>query len=105
LQAEVEELVHRELRTGGGSADGRLNHLLLVLRVAPELERSGDLVEHIALRCCQGLAEALPAEARGIVDAMGGTGVRMWQLASEAFAARDPNAAARLRAMDDDLDD
>jgi len=105
LQTEIEELVHAELLRDDGCERSRLRQLLLVLRVAPELERSGDLVEHIAMRSTQGLAEMLPPEARGIVDTMGATGVRMWQLASEAFAHRDPDAADVLRTMDDELDD
>ena len=79
--------------------------LVAVLRIVPELERSGDLVEHIALRTPQGMASLLSPRARGFVDEMGQVGVRMWRGAANAYAERDPGAAERLRTLDDQLDD
>jgi phosphate transport system protein len=104
MQSSIEELVERELvRSERGGAD--LRRLVSVLRIVPELERSGDLVEHIALRTPQGLAGVISAKARGMVEAMGRIGVEMWRLAADAYADRDPGAVERLRMLDDELDD
>lgn len=104
MQSSIEELVERELvRSERGGAD--LRRLVSVLRIVPELERSGDLVEHIALRTPQGLACVISPKARGMVEAMGRIGVEMWRQAADAYADRDPGAVARLRLLDDELDD
>jgi len=71
----------------------------------PELERSGDLVEHIALRTQSGLVGDLTPLTRGLIGEMGRLGVRMWQEAADAWAARDATAAHQLRLLDDELDD
>ena len=104
MQSSIEELVERELaRSERGTAD--LRRLVSVLRIVPELERSGDLVEHIALRTPQGLASVIGAKARGMIEDMGRIGVEMWRLAADAYADRDPSAVERLRLLDDELDD
>jgi phosphate transport system protein len=104
LQCETEDLVHQEL-AAAIRADSHVRHLVSTLQIVPELERSGDLVEHIALRIPQGLASQISGRARGYIEAMGKLGVEMWQLAADAYADRDPTVAARLRLMDDELDD
>jgi phosphate transport system protein len=102
IEDEVEELVELELAAG---PSGDLRFLLAVLRIVPELERSGDLVEHIALRTAHGVASQLVPAAGELVRRMGAVGVSMWETAAKAFAERDAEAAARLRIMDDELDD
>jgi phosphate transport system protein len=103
LQEEVEELVEIEL--GLRRSDTDIGLLLAVLRIVPELERSGDLVEHIALRTAQGLAGALTPEVRALIAAMAVTGARMWRTAARAYRERDALAAGGLRIDDDELDD
>jgi len=103
MQSSIEELVERELARSERGSD--LRRLVSVLRIVPELERSGDLVEHIALRTPQGLATVISAKARGMVEAMGRIGVEMWRVAADAYADRDLGAVARLRVLDDELDD
>ena len=49
LYAEIEELVNRDIALQAPVASD-LRFLLSVLRIVPELERSHDLVEHIARR-------------------------------------------------------
>ena len=44
---------------------GDMRYLVSVLRVVPELERSGDLAEHIAQRAAAGLAARLTPAVRG----------------------------------------
>jgi phosphate transport system protein len=104
LQSSTEELVERALTHPSLGRDD-LRMLIAVLRIVPELERSGDLVEHIALRTPQGLAREITPKARGFVEQMGSIGVEMWRQASDAYADRDPDSAERLRLLDDRLDD
>jgi len=105
LQSSIEELVERQLASGPPTDQEELRRLVSVLRIAPELERSGDLVEHIALRTPQRLAERMTPRARGMVEAMGHIAAEMWRTTASAYADRDAGAAQRLRARDDDLDD
>ena len=82
-----------------------LRYLVTVLRVAPELERSADLVEHIAARVAYGLVSALPPSLVATVRRMGDVAERMWAIASEAWGDRMPEAVADLEALDDEMDD
>ena len=83
----------------------RHRRLLVILRILPELERSGDLAEHIAAHACQGLARWLTPRALSLVSQMGGLGIEMWELAATAYAQKDATAADLLRARDDEVDD
>ena len=104
LYREVEHQVEQSLVLQAPVA-GELRYLLSVLRIVPELERSGDLVEHIASRAARGLGGELTPELRGLVARMGEVGVDLWRKAADAFADRDPTAADRLNRLDDQLDD
>ena len=66
LEAKVNELLLREAPVASD-----LRYLLTVVRVVPELERSGDLAQHIAVRGTKGLADQLSPRARGLVTRMG----------------------------------
>jgi phosphate transport system protein len=105
LHSSTEELVERELERNLSWADAEVRHLVSVLRIVPELERSGDLVEHIALRTPQGLAREITPQACGLIAEMGRIGAEMWREAANAYADRDPRAADRLRVRDDEVDD
>lgn len=104
LCRDVEDLVDVQLALQAPVA-GELRYLLSVLRIAPELERSHDLVEHIARRGAQGLAELLSPRARGLIQQMGTAGVDMWRLAADAWDRRDASVAAVLAERDDELDE
>ena len=101
----IERMAHDELLHGVERSEDRLRGLLLVLQVVPEIERSGDLVEHIAIRANQGLARDLSPAARGMIQRMGEVAGQMWRLASLAYLERNPRAAVELRLRDDELDD
>jgi len=101
---EVEELVNRQLALQSPVAV-ELRFLLSALRIVPELERSHDLVEHIARRGAQGLGAELSPRTRGLIERMGRVGVDMWRMAAEAWFDRDPQAGARLSERDDEMDD
>jgi len=105
MEAVLEELINRELSASPSPATDAVRRLVAVLRIVPELERSGDLVEHIALRTPQGMAALLSPRARGLIEQMGDDGVRMWRAAATAYAHRDPDVADSLRLIDDHLDD
>jgi phosphate transport system protein len=101
---DVEQIVQLELLREAPMAS-ELRYLLTVLRVVPELERSGDLAEHIAQRTVHGLTNDLTPKLRGIIEQMGATCLDMWRAAADAWADRDGQAAARLEATDDELDE
>lgn len=105
LHDETEQAVLRELTTGRTIDAHRQGRLLLMLRILPELERSGDLAEHIASHAAQGLAPWLTPRARSIVEQMGSLGLEMWRLLTEAYGSPDQTVADLLRKRDDEIDD
>jgi phosphate transport system protein len=104
LYADVEAIAERQLTLQSPTASD-LRFLLAVLRILPELERSGDLTEHIASRAALGLGSELTPRVRLLIQRMGEVGVSMWRGVSDAFSQRDADAAARLREEDDELDE
>jgi phosphate transport system protein len=104
LYLRVEELTLREVALQGPVASD-LRFLLSVLRIVPELERSGDLVEHIARAAARGQTEELTPVIRGLVTEMGRVGVELWRMAADAYAERDGSAARRIEVGDDEMDE
>ena len=84
---------------------GAIRYLISILRIIPELERSGDLAEHIARRALQNFTGDLTPRIRGIVAQMGEIGLRMWMLTADDFADRQSNRLEAIESMDDELDD
>jgi phosphate transport system protein len=105
LHRNLENAVLSELVRPGQEDAYRQRRLLLILRILPELERSGDLAEHIASHAAQGLAKWLTPRALSLVSQMGAVGLEMWGIAASAYADRDPTAAELLRVRDDEIDD
>jgi phosphate transport system protein len=104
LNIDLESVVERNLLLQAPVASD-LRFLICALRIVPELERSGDLAEHIATRAARGLGAQLTPKVRGLVERMGHIGVEMWRAAADAYAERDADAAARIDQLDDGLDD
>jgi phosphate transport system protein len=104
LYRDVEGLVNHELALQAPLARD-LRFLLSVLRIVPELERSHDLVEHIARRAVKGLREELTPRTRGLIEQMGTVGVEMWRAAADAWFERDPEGYTRIHERDDEMDD
>lgn len=101
---DVEALVNDQFaRQAPVATDMRF--LLSVLRIVPELERSHDLVEHIARRGAQGLHDDLSPRTRGLIEQMGLVGAEMWRRTAEAFSERDPTALLHLIERDDKMDE
>jgi phosphate transport system protein len=104
LMAELESAIERLLLLQAPVA-GELRFALALIRIVPELERSGDLAVHIAKRAGTGLAAQLSPSARGILERMGTCSLRLWRDAADAYADRDAAKATGLEAADDELDD
>ncbi len=82
-----------------------INYLITVLRLIPELERSGDLAEHIAQRALIGVSREMSPRSRGIIQEMSDVGTQMWRLATDAFCDKNDQLASTLDSLDDELDD
>jgi phosphate transport system protein len=104
LYREVETLVDREIALQAPVASD-LRFLLSVLRVVPELERSHDLVEHIARRADHILGEDLTARSRGLIQRMGTLASGMWRQAADSWYKRDRSVAAVLEQRDEEMDE
>ncbi|MGO9778780.1 MAG: phosphate signaling complex protein PhoU [Streptosporangiaceae bacterium] len=104
LYPEIEETVDRNILLQAPVASD-LRFLLSVLRIVPELERSHDLVEHIARRADHILSDDLSPRARGLVERMGELDSDMWRQASESWYQRDSSAAALLSERDEEMDE
>jgi phosphate transport system protein len=102
---ELEAIVERRLLDPAGHDADEVRFLITVLRILPELGRSGDLVEHVALRVPQGLAAGLSGRARGLLHAMGASARVMWRDAIDVFTDRDAASLDDLRELDDNLDE
>ena len=87
LTAEVELLVWERLGTEPLPA-AELRHLVGVLLIVPELERSGDLAEHIAQRAASNLGAEMSPLSRGIVQRMAEVALEMWRVAADAYGDR-----------------
>jgi predicted phosphate transport protein (TIGR00153 family) len=82
-----------------------LEDLVTILQMAPELERSADLAEHIAQRTRQGLGGNISPRSRGLIQSMCDVCVQMWQLASRAYAEHSRDISFQIQEADDELDD
>jgi phosphate transport system protein len=105
LHHEAQALAMKEILREGATDVMVRRRLLLILGILPELERSGDLAEHIATHAVQGLSRWLTPRARRLVAQMGALGSEMWGLAADAYARKDGTVADVLRARDDEIDD
>jgi phosphate transport system protein len=101
LTAEIELLVWKQL--DGPSPPTALRHLVGVLLILPELERSGDLAEHIAQRAIASVGSQMSPLSRGIVQRMAEVALEMWRDAADAYVDRTSEAAA-LSELDEEID-
>jgi phosphate transport system protein len=104
LYLEVEGLANREILLQAPVATD-LRFLLSVLRIVPELERSHDLVVHIAAIGSHILNSDLTARTKGLVERMGDTAAEMWREAADSWYQRDRSAAEHLAERDEGLDE
>jgi phosphate transport system protein len=100
--AEVELLIWDELQERPVQGDD-LRYLVGLLLIIPELERSGDLAEHVAQRAVEHLGPLMSPRSRGIVQLMTEVANEMWQAAAGAFGERG-RIADRLDKADEEMD-
>jgi phosphate transport system protein len=101
---EISQSVQHQLVHGETTPDERLE-LVAILRMLPDLERNGDLAEHIARRAARGLGAEMSARSRGLVERMGEVATTIWHSTADAFAERSASAAVSVDDLDDELDD
>lgn len=104
LDHEIESSIIRILHLQSPVA-GDLRYLVTVLRVAPELERSADLAEHVAARAAHGLGAFLTPDLIGHVRRMGDVAEKMWSIAAVAWCDRVITVLADLETLNDQMDD
>jgi phosphate transport system protein len=102
LTGEVELLIWEELQDRPVQGDG-LRYLVGLLLIIPELERSGDLAEHVAQRAVEHLGTSMSPRSRGIVQLMTEVANEMWQEAADAFGERE-RFGDRLDKADEEMD-
>ena len=103
LYREIETLTQSQLVDGSSGLE-EMRYLVAVLRMLPELERSGDLAQHVASRAVRGLGTEMSHRARGLVERMGELCSEMWRLTADAYADRSAEHADEVEDLDDDLD-
>jgi phosphate transport system protein len=104
LIGEIGALVQRQLVEGDTLPEER-RELVAVLRMLPDLDRNGDLAEHIARRAARGLGAEMSARSRGLVERMGEVAATIWSSTADAFAERSVSGANVVDDLDDELDD
>lgn len=82
---------------------GGLRHLVGLLQVLPEIERSADLAEHIAQRALFSLGGEMTPVSRGIVQRMSEVAISMWRTVADAYGRGD-SAQLELHETDEELD-
>jgi len=102
LTADVELLVWQQIDRHNPTGS-TLRHLVGVLLILPELERSGDLAEHIAQRAVTSLGSEMSPLSRGIVQRMAEVALEMWRDAADAYGDRSASAD-ELAEADDEID-
>ncbi len=101
LVAEVEAMVWAEIE--GYRPERDLRHLVGLLQILPELERSADLAEHIAQRAVNSLGPQMSPLSRGIVQRMTEVALEMWGSVAGLFVDR-ATAGVDLAEDDEELD-
>ena len=99
VTAEMQLLENDDLNI----ADRR--RLLTLLRILPEVERSGDLAEHIARRAARGLGNEMSPRSRGLVERMGEVASTIWREATDVIIDGKLEQAGAIEEIDDELDD
>ena len=105
LYHDIEQLTLQQLTVAGITSPEDLRFLVTVIRMLPDLERNGDLAEHVARRAARGLGAELSARSRGLVERMGEVAIHMWRATTDAYAERLPMGVSLVDTLDDEMDD
>lgn len=103
LSIEVEEQCYQLLALQQPMASD-LRAIVTAIRLASEIERSGDLVVNIMKGSRRIYGTELDARLRGLIERMSDTALRLFRLAMDAYVDGDADLAAALDDMDDRLD-
>jgi phosphate transport system protein len=108
IDGEVNALVafaESELMTNHHLTNEHRQTLLTLLRTMPEVERNGDLAEHIARRAARGLGSEMTPRSRGLIERMGEVATEIWKEATDVIIDGKLEAAGAIEDVDDELDD
>jgi phosphate transport system protein len=94
----------RLLKDDGLDVEGR-RELLTLLRILPEIERNGDLAEHVARRAARGLGSEMSPRSRGLIERMGEVASTIWREATDVIIDGKAEALGVIEEIDDELDD
>jgi phosphate transport system protein len=83
---------------------GDMRALVTAIRLASEIERSGDLVVNIAKAARRIYGATIPPVLRGLLADMSDEAVRLFRLAVDAYVEGDADLASALDDIDDRLD-
>ncbi|MGC2485576.1 MAG: PhoU domain-containing protein [Acidimicrobiales bacterium] len=101
LVSTVEE---RLLETAPLDVTGRRD-MLILLRILPEIERNGDLAEHVARRAARGLGSEMSPRSRGLIERMGEVASTIWREATDIIIDGKNGSVGFIEDIDDELDD
>jgi phosphate transport system protein len=104
VNALVSTAETRLLQSAALDVNGR-RELLNLLRILPEIERNGDLAEHIARRAARGLGSEMSPRSRGLIERMGEVASTIWREATDVIIDGKSEAAGAIEDIDDELDD
>lgn len=79
--------------------------LLTLIRILPDVERNGDLAEHIARRGARGLGTEMSPRSRGLIERMGEVASTIWREATDVIIDAKLEAVGAIEEIDDELDD
>lgn len=82
-----------------------LRIIVSALRMASEIERSGDLVVNIAKTMRRIYGDVLTPSIRGLIEQMSEEAAKLYKAAIDAYLDQDAALAAAIDDMDDVLDD
>ncbi len=105
LVNEIVDQVETLLVRGDALSSESRAGLLTLLRVMPEVERNGDLAEHIARRAARGLGAEMSPRSRGLIERMGEVASTIWREATDVIIDGKLEAAGAIEDIDDELDD
>jgi phosphate transport system protein len=79
--------------------------MLILLRILPEIERNGDLAEHVARRAARGLGSEMSPRSRGLIERMGEVASTIWREATDIIIDGKNGSVGFIEDIDDELDD
>jgi phosphate transport system protein len=108
----IDDLVNRLVSTAEArlldsaplDVEGRRD-MLILLRILPEIERNGDLAEHVARRAARGLGSEMSPRSRGLIERMGEVATTIWREATDIIIDGKDEAVGAIEDIDDELDD